>query len=106
MISVVGPPPTNGRGVFVNFWSFCVGIYSVLSVCRCASGSFFYFYFSLFLAVLSIVAVFFFGWVRGGCSFFWGGVGEGVITSCRLRFTCPRCLVLRYDMFPKNFGRS
>ena len=34
---------------------------------------------------------------------FWGWVG-GVLGG--LRFAWPRCLVLRYGMFPKNFGRS
>jgi hypothetical protein len=43
---VVGPPPTNGRGVFVVFLSFCIGFYSILSVSRCANGPFFYLVFS------------------------------------------------------------
>ena len=44
--------------------------------------------FSLFLAVLSIVAVFFFlGGLERVFFFFWGGVRGIVITSCRLRFT-------------------
>ena len=41
-------PPTNGRGVFVVFLSFCIGFYSILSVSRCAPGSFFYLVFSFF----------------------------------------------------------
>ena len=68
--SVVGPPPTNGRGVFVHVWSFCVGIYSILSVRRCASGSFFYL-FSSFLSRFIYSGGVFLGWVV----FFFGGVG-------------------------------
>ena len=74
---VVGPPPTNGRGVFVVFLSFCIGFYSILSVSRCATGPFFY-------LVFSFVVFFYCG---GG---FWGGLGGGrggVITSRRVRFT-------------------
>ena len=59
---VVGPPPTNGRGVFVVFLSFCIGFYSILSVSCCATGPFFY-------LVFSFVVFFYCG---GG---FWGGLG-------------------------------
>ena len=62
--SVVGPPPTNGRGVFVVFLSFCMCFYSILSVSRCATGPFFYLVFS-FLVFL-FVEVGFGGGVGGG----------------------------------------
>ena len=65
---VVGPPPTNGRGVLVVFLSFCIGFYSILSVSRCATGPFFYLVFS-FLVFFLIVGVGF----GGG----WGGVRGG-----------------------------
>ena len=62
---VAGPPPTNGRGVFVVFLSFCIGFYSMLSVSRFANGPFFYLVFSLLVFFL-LVGVCFFGGVGGG----------------------------------------
>ena len=46
---VVGPPPANGRNVFVVFLSFCTGFYSILSLSRCAYGPFFKLVFSFLM---------------------------------------------------------
>ena len=71
---LVGPPPTNGRGVFVVFLSFCICFCSILSVSRCAYGPFFYLVFSFFFVG---------GW--------FGGVRGGVITFCRVCSFWLRC---------------
>ena len=39
--NVVGPPLIEGRGVFVVFWSFCIGFYSILCCSRRAYSPFF-----------------------------------------------------------------
>ena len=44
--SVVGPPLIEGRGVFVVFWSLCIGFYSISCFSRRAYGPFFNFFFS------------------------------------------------------------
>ena len=49
---VVGPPLIEGRGVFVVFWSFCIGFYSISRVCRRAYGPFFNLFFSHFSVFL------------------------------------------------------
>ena len=46
--NVVGPPLIEGRGVFVVFWSFCIGFYSILCCSRRAYGPFFKLFFSHF----------------------------------------------------------
>ena len=60
---VVGPPLIEGCGVFLVFWSLCIGFYSILCCSRRAYGPFFKLLFSYFLFFCS---VFFLGGGSGG----------------------------------------
>ena len=51
-IWVVGPPLIEGRGVFVVFWSLCIGFYSISCFSRRAYGPFFNLFFSHFSVFL------------------------------------------------------
>ena len=61
--SVVGPPLIEGRGVFVVFWSLCIGFYSISCFSRRAYGPFFKLFFSHF----GFFYAFFLGGGLGGC---------------------------------------
>ena len=51
-ILVVGPPLIEGRGVFVVFWSLCIGFYSIWCFSRRAYGPLFILFLSHFSVFL------------------------------------------------------
>ena len=94
MDTVDGPPLIEGRGVFVVFWSLCIGFYSISCCSRRAYGPFFKFF--------SPISVFFLGG---------GGVGGCDNVLSRAFFLAPFCwcytlLMLRYELSSETFTRS
>ena len=81
---VVGPRLTNARGVFVEFWSFCIGFYITLCVSRRAYGSCFLFYRLFVLFNHSSACIFTVFFVLGGG---WRGHGWVVVVCSALLFS-------------------